>query len=162
MNKSNQLQIMSLGLDEDSKICFDHQPLATYKYRGYINNHDDSNMMCNTMVYYDQEGNRLPEPVVLTIDNAIESILGGTPGNLPDDSNGAFLAETIVDPSGQTELARFMDLVEDMKKMQANLGGVLVTWAVEYDNNVALIYCGTTEEINEWLHRPYDESEFED
>ena len=53
----------------------------------------------------------------------------------------------------------FYEATDKLKHLCNTVSGVLVNWAIEYDDNLMYIM-GNETEILEWLNRPYDESEF--
>ncbi len=143
----NALQIINMGLDEDTNIIFEHEPLLTYKWRGYIKTGNDFSM-ASTVQKFDKNGQQLQEPVPVTLDAEVEN-------QLFTNDNGYFLAE-------ENEFENYQAHVDEFRKvMTENPGGVMVSWAMEYDSQFCYIYGDTKEVIETWLNREPDETEFD-
>lgn len=125
-------RIHNVWLDEDGNVELDAVELKDFKYAMYLN------------VGYSQSVCTIIEPADLE-DQIAEFI---------DSADIDYLAETNQEQNLHTYLA-------ELRTIYAQCGGVLITWALEYDNNISVIYGATNEEITNWLTRLIDDEEFE-
>jgi hypothetical protein len=127
------MKFYNVCIDEDSHAIIDNgDDITKYNYRGYIS----ENGMCGCVELTDLQQN-------------FNEIVN-------DDS---FLQE---DEEGQQELEKLNNGFNELLKLYNEFGGVLLTWAVEYDQNWLLIYDTTEEEVVNWLNRIVDKSEFDE
>lgn len=69
------------------------------------------------------------------------------------------------DEDGIKEKEKFEEGLKKFKELEEKFGGVVLMWGVECDDNWILLYDENNrdieEEVDEWLKREVDESEFE-
>lgn len=134
MNSVTDLKVFSIGFDEDGYYCEESSDsLGTFKYRGYL----CSGGLCSIE------------------QNDIEEVWD------------EFVADDDwLEDEGAEELDKFKEGCKKFLDLKSKFGGHILGWAVEYDNCWVLLYSDnnvgfTEEEIQLWLDREVDDSDFD-
>lgn len=127
------MKFYNVGIDEDSRACIDiGDDITKFEYRGHIG--EQGMCGCHDLV-------ELPQ-------------------NFEDIVNEDIFLQN--DKQGKKERKTLVEHFDKLLSLYNEHGGILLTWAVEYDQNWLLIYDCTVEEFKEWYNREIDESEFDD
>jgi len=151
--KNLKLKFNNVCVTEDSEVEIEEGVLDSYKWRGYINKDGMS-----SVVSYEVKD----DGVCGEIDEVFKEFVS---------CDEEWFSEN------EEDREKVLKGLNDLREMLFSSGGVLVSWSVEYDRNLMVIWKELYDEDGElidenvcyddgkegmeWYNREYDESEFE-